>query len=150
MLTAERTSFWKSRYTLIEDGVPLTVWGASTWSSGGTFELGGRAYRVRSNAWGSRWSLLDDGGGVVAEAERFGHKKWRVLSAGRVYEFRRRTLFGFDQELVDGDRSVGVIRQTSGWSGSLSADLPGLPLPVQIFVLGIVISQFLAAAAAGS
>ena len=35
-------------------------------------------------------------------------------------------------------------------TGSLSADLPGLPLPVQIFVLGIVISQYLAAAAAGA
>jgi hypothetical protein len=149
MLTAERTSFWKSRYTLAEDGSPLTVWDPSTWSSGGTYELGGRTYRVRANVWGSRWSLLDDTGGVVAEAERFGRKNWQVLSAGRVYGFRRRSLFSSEHELLDGERPVGSIRQTSSWSGSLAADLPGLPRPVQVFVLGIVISEYLAAASAG-
>jgi hypothetical protein len=147
MLTVERTSFWKSRYSLIEDGSPLTVWEAGVWTSGGVFALDGRKYRVRSNLWGSRWSLLDEGGGVVAEAERFGRKNWRVLSAGRVYEFRRRSLFSSEQHLVDGDRTVGVIRQTSAWTGEFTADLPGLPRPVQVFVVGMLISEYLAASA---
>jgi hypothetical protein len=42
------------------------------------------------------------------------------------------------------------VKQTSVWRGEIAADLPGLPLPVQIFVLGVVITMWDAQAAAGA
>jgi hypothetical protein len=45
---------------------------------------------------------------------------------------------------------VGSVRRTSFWRREIVADLPGLPLPVQIFVLGVVITMWDAQAAAAS
>jgi len=47
---------------------------------------------------------------------------------------------------------VGSVRRTSFWRGDVAADLPGLPLPVQIFVVGVVITMWeqQAAASGGS
>ncbi|WP_433790551.1 hypothetical protein [Actinoplanes sp. CA-252034] len=139
MLTAESTGFWGTRYTVAENGIPVTTWDNDWWKSGGTFELAGRAYHVRSTMWGSRFTMLDSGGAVVAEAERVGHKNWTVVAGGRVYGFRRVSMFKGEQHLMDGERPVGVIKQTGILSGNLSADLPGLPLPLQVFVLAVLI-----------
>lgn len=148
MLTAERTGFWNAKYTLAQDGVPVTTWEPGWWTSGGGFELHGRTYSVRSNAWGGRYTMLDDSGAVAAEAERVGRRDWTVLAAGRTYTFRRPSVWSSDQHLVDGERTVGVIKRTSAWTTNLSADLPGLSLPVQVFVLGVQISLIMVAAAA--
>lgn len=145
MLTAESTGFWRNRYTLAEDGTPVTTWDPGWWASGGTFELGGRTYTVKSNTWGNRYTMLDDRGAVAAEAERVGRKNWRVLAGGRVYEFQRRSAWSNDQHLVDGERRIGLIKRTSTWNSNLTADLPGLPLPVQVFVLGVQITLINAA-----
>ena len=148
MLTAERTGFWGTKYNVAEEGTPVTVWDTNTWASGGKFVLAGQAFHVRAGTWGTRFTLLDDRGAVVAEAERVGRKNWTLQSGGRTYTFRRPSIWRGDQHLVDGERTVGVVRMTSSWTGSLSADLPGLPLALQIFVLGMMIAQYQSAAAA--
>lgn len=147
MLTLETTSFWGNRYTLAEDGNPVTTWDPSWWASGGSFELDGHTYTVRSNGWGSRYTMVDGQGAVVAEAERVGRKNWTVLAGGRTYAFRRPSFWSGEQHLVDGERVIGVIKRTSVWTSNLSADLPSLPLPVQVFVLGVEITLLNAAAA---
>ncbi|MFD1369928.1 hypothetical protein [Actinoplanes sichuanensis] len=150
MLTAESTGFWGRAYTIAENGTPITTWDNSWWKSGGTFELAGRTYHVRANMWGSRYTMLDPGGAVFAEAERVGRKNWTVHAGGRTYEFRRTSIFKSDQHLMDGERTVGTIRRTSSLTGNLTADLPGLPLPLQVFVLGVLIVQWQSANAAGA
>ncbi|HWS36305.1 MAG TPA: hypothetical protein VN408_26665 [Actinoplanes sp.] len=151
MINAERTGFWGKHYSLTaEDGTPVTTWDISNWVSGGGFTLDGQGYTVRSSGWaGNKFTMLDGGGAVVAEAERAGHKQWKVRAGGRSYEFRRKSWLSWDQDLVDGDRVVGSVKRTSNWTGRLSADLPGLPLPVQVFVVGIMITQWTSAAAGG-
>ncbi|MEU4163210.1 hypothetical protein [Actinoplanes sp. NPDC026670] len=150
MLTAESTSFWGKTYTIAENGTPITTWDNSWWKSGGTFELGGRAYHVRANMWGSRYTMLDAAGAVFAEAERVGRKNWTVHAGGRAYEFRRTSIFRSDQNLMDGERTIGTIRRTSSLTGNLAAELPGLPLPLQVFVLGVLIVQWQSTNAAGA
>jgi hypothetical protein len=117
-------------------------------ASGGHGRQHGRSYSVKSNTWGSRYSMLDDRGAVCAEAERVGRKHWAVLAGGRTYEFRRPSIWSSDQLLVDGEHTVGVITRPSAWRGDLAADLPGLPLPVQVFVLGVLLTNYSNAAAA--
>ncbi|WP_430790012.1 hypothetical protein [Actinoplanes sp. G11-F43] len=150
MLTAERTGFWGGKYTLTEDGRPVTVWDSHWWTSGGSFDLAGRTYTVKSNAWGSRFTMFDDGGHVVAEAERVGKRNWAVLAGGHTYRFQRPSFLSSDHHLMDGERTVGVIKRTSAWTGSYAADLPGLPQPVQVFTLGVLMAQAQAAAAAAA
>ncbi|MDR6316288.1 hypothetical protein [Actinoplanes couchii] len=151
MINAERTSFWGKNYALTrDDGTTVTTWDVSTWTSGGGFKLDGREYKVRSNAWGTKFTMLDDGGAVAAEAEQAGRKQWKVRAGRREYEFRRQSFWNWDQNLVEGDRVVGTVKRSSSWSGSLSADLPGLPTAVQVFVIGILISQWNQAMAAAA
>ncbi len=150
MLTARPSNFWHTRYDLARDGVPVAVWDSSLWTSGGRFELDGRGYRVRAGTWQTRYEMTDDQGVVVAAAEKVGRKRWTVQAGDRTYSFRRASVWRGDQELMDGDTPVGLIKRTSSWRTDATADLPGLPLPVQIFVLGVVITMWNAAAAAAA
>jgi hypothetical protein len=132
------------------DGVPVTTWDTSFFSSGGHFELDGRRYQVKSNMTGSKYAMTDETGTVFAEAERVGRKRWRVHAGSRTYEFKRGSMWKNDQQLMDGDTPIGRIHSTSTWRGSSEADLPGLPLPVQIFVHGVVITMWNAQSAAAA
>jgi hypothetical protein len=150
MLTAERKSMWRSQYTLAKDGVPVASWGSTTWTSGGRFELDGQDFRVKANGWGSKFTMTDGAGTVVASAAKVNRKNWTVEAGGQVYDFQRTSVWRNDQQLLQNGMPVGTIRRTSAWSGNLEADLPTLPLPVQIFVLGVMITVAEASAAAAA
>ncbi|MFC7528242.1 hypothetical protein [Actinoplanes sp. GCM10030250] len=143
MLTAKLTSMWRSRYEICNADTVIAVWDGKSWTSGGDFVLDGRTYKIRANGWGTKYSMTDDRETVVAEAERVGRKQWRVHAGGRTFEFVRDSIWrGGDEQLMDGETVVGRIRRTSTWRGDVAADLPGLPVPVQIFVLGVVITNW--------
>jgi hypothetical protein len=140
MLTAERTSMWRGRYDIAADGRPVAVWDPSWWRNGGDFEIDGHRFQVRSNGWGTKYRLLDAAGNEVALVERAGRKHWTVYADGRTYSFRRASLFGNRQELLADGVTAGSLRRTSAWSGGIEADLPGMPLPIQVFVIGVQIA----------
>ncbi len=142
MLTAEKTSVWSTNYRLAADGRPVADWDAKMWRSGGDFVLDGRHYAVRGNFWGSRFTMTDDAGVAVASADRVGRKRWTVEAGGQTYEFRRVSLWNDAQELYNAAGPIGAVRRTSVWRGNVTADLPGLPMPVQIFVVGVVIMMW--------
>jgi hypothetical protein len=146
MLNAEKTSIWSSRYDISDSGRQIARWEPSWWRSGGAFELDGQRYEVRSTTWGSRFELLGPHGAVLASAERVGRKRWTLRAGDRSYQFRRASMWRSDQELLLDDLPVGSIRRTSAWRSSAVADLPGLPLPVQVFVLCVVLALWARAA----
>ncbi|MEU4420576.1 hypothetical protein AB0F81_08110 [Actinoplanes sp. NPDC024001] len=151
MLKAQRTSMWKTRYEISDGDTVVTVWDGNSWSIGGHFELDGHAYRVKANGWGSRYTMTDRHDRVVAEAERVYRKQWKVHAGGRTFEFKRDSVWrGGDEQLMDGDTVVGTVKRTSTWRGEFAADLPGLPPAVQVFVLGVVLTNYNAQAAAAA
>ena len=143
---------WRGRFQLLSDGRPVAVWDSAMWRTGGAFEVEGHRFEVRSNTWGTRYRMVDEHGTAVAVADKVGRKHWSVEADGRAYEFRRASIWRSEQELLADGRRVGSVRRTSAWTGAVAADLPGLPLPVQIFVVGVQIAQWQAqqAAAAGA
>ena len=150
MLLAKRTSIWRGRYEVSQDGRPVARWDGSLWGSGGDLQVAGHAFQVRGNAWGSRFSMLDKAGGVVASAERVGRKHWSVTAGGVTYQFQRASVWTQAQDLYAGGQKVGSVRKISMWSGDVAVDLPGVPLPVQIFVLGVLITMWQAQSSAAS
>ena len=142
MLEAKKLGFWRNRFEINLDGRPVAQWEGSTWRTGGTFELEGQRFEVRGNLWGSTYGMATADGQRVATADRVGRKRWTVDAAGRTYHFRRPSVWRHDQELLLGDQPVGSIKRTSIWRSDAVADLPGLPLPVQLFVLAVVLSMW--------
>ena len=140
MLVAKRISFWRGRYRVLADDRPVTTWDTALWRSGGVFELDGSRYQVRGNFWGGRFTMVDDAGTPVAAANRVGRKRWTVDAAGQTYQFRRQSVWSGTQELYNMAGPVGVVRRTSLWRGDVAGELPGMPLPVQVFVLGVIIT----------
>jgi hypothetical protein len=65
-----------------------------------------------------------------------------VEAAGRTYEFQRTSIWGQKQELHSAGQRLGSIERTSFWRSDATADLPGLPLPVQIFVFVVVLTMW--------
>lgn len=141
-MTVRRVSVWRNRYEVRAAGRVVTTWDGAFWRNGGAFTLDGLRYEVRGGAWGTRFTMLDPTGGTVATAERVGRKRWTVTAGGQVYAFHRASLWGHRQELRAGDRTVGVVRRVSAWRNDVDVDLPGVPLPLQVFVLGVVITMW--------
>ncbi|WP_233513334.1 hypothetical protein [Micromonospora craterilacus] len=149
-MEARKISVWRSRYSVTDRGREITVWDRSVWKSGGEFELDGQRFQVRSNAWGNKYTMVDDAGTMVATADRVGRKRWTVEAAGQTYHFRRKSFWG-EEELILGDTRVGSVRKTSFWRGDVAIELPGLATALQLFVFGVVIGMWhTQAAAAGS
>ena len=134
----------------MDRGREIAVWDSSVWKRGGDFELDGRRFQVRSNARGNKYTMVDDSGAVVASADRVGRKRWTVEAAGQIYQFRRRSFWGHEEELLHGHTRIGSIRKTSFWRGDVAVELPGLATALQLFVLGVVISMWNARAAAAA
>jgi hypothetical protein len=142
MLHAKRTGFWRSRYELTADGQPLGTWEGRLWRTGGTFDLAGRRHEVAGNAWGTRYTLTDETGAPVATADRVGRKRWTVTAGGRTHQFQRTSIWRSEERLIANEQTAGTVRRTSVWRGDAVADLPGLPLPVQVFVLAVVLTTW--------
>ena len=141
---------WRNRYEIAADGQPLATWDGRAWRSGGTFALEGQRYAVKANVWGTRFELTDGAGQVVAGADRVGRRRWTVEAAGRVYRFAKPSWWRSDEVLVADGRPVGSVRRLRGWHGGAVADLPGLPPPVQVFVVVVVVTMWNAQVAASS
>lgn len=77
-MEARRISIWRSRYRVTDRGREIAVWDSSAWRRGGDFELDGQHFQVRANAWGSRYTMVDDAGALVASANRVGRRRWTV------------------------------------------------------------------------
>jgi len=146
MLEARKASVWKNRYEITADGRWLATWEGSSWRSGGSFELESQRYDVRSNMWGNTYGMVDQDGARVASANGVGRKNWTVETDGRTFEFHRASLWRSEEELQSEGVRVGSVRRKSIWRGDTVADLPGLRLPVQVFVL-VVLTMWDSAAA---
>jgi hypothetical protein len=150
MLEARKASAWKNRYDISEDGRRLATWDGSSWRAGGTFELGARRYEVRANMWGNKYEMVDQDGTPTASAARVGRKDWKVEADGRTFQFHRASLWRSEEELHSKGQRVGSVRRKSIWRGDAVADLPGLPLPVKVFVLAVVLTMWDTAAVAAA
>lgn len=142
MLHAKKIGFWKSRYEITDNGQVLAIWEPSVWKTGGTFELDGRRYDIRGNLWGNKYGMVAADGTPVASADRVGRKRWTVDAGGRILEFQRASIWRQEQLLLADGRQIGSVKPTSRWRGDATADLPGLPLPVQLFVLAVVLTMW--------
>ncbi|MET7418938.1 hypothetical protein [Dactylosporangium sp. NPDC005555] len=150
MLIAKRTSVLRSRYTVTDNGRQVAAWEGAVWRSGGDLTVAGGSFQVRSNMWGNTFSMLDKAGGVVAAADRVGRKQWTVTAGGLTYEFRRASMWSQAQDLYAGGTKVGSVHKLSFWGNDVAVDLPGVPLPVQVFVLGVIVSMWQAQSAAAA
>jgi hypothetical protein len=142
VLRAEKVSVWRSNYRIVADGVPIATWNMSVWKHGGELVLAGRRYQIRGNAWGGRYGMAAEDGTVVAVADRVGRSQWTVQAGGTRYRFRRSSFWRQEQQLVIGATPIGSIRRVNRWRGGAVADLPGLPLPVQVFALLVVLTMW--------
>lgn len=149
-MEAQKVSFWKNRYRVTDQGREITVWDSSVWRSGGEFELHGQRFQVRSNAWGTKYSMVDAADTVLASADRVGRKRWSVRAGEQTYQFKRKSFWSTEEELLLGDTRVGSVRKTSVWGNDVAVELPGLAPELQIFVLGVVLSMWESQAAAAA
>lgn len=150
MLEARKVSLWRNRYEIVADGQSLAMWEGRVWRSGGAFELAGRRYDVNSNVRGTRFEMTDEASMTAATADRVGRKRWTVEASGRTYRFQRVSWWRSEELLVADGRPVGSVRRVSRWRGDAVADLPDLSLPLQVFVVVVVLTMWDAQAAAAA
>jgi hypothetical protein len=136
VLRASRAGLLSTRYDITGDDTAICTWKPSAFIGGGTFELDGHRYDVARGGWtGRRYRLRDEAGHLVALADGVGRLAWTLESGGQVHTFERPSPWRRDQVLVRDGTPVGTVRRTSAWMGEAEAELPGLPLAVQVFVL---------------
>jgi hypothetical protein len=136
VLRASRVGVLSTRYEITCDGATLCTWKPSAFFGGGSFLLEGCSYDVARGGWSwRRYRLLDEARGLVAMADAVGRAAWTLETGGVTYNFERHSLIRNEHALIRDDAAVGSVRRISAWRGEAEADLPGLPLPVQVFVL---------------
>jgi hypothetical protein len=150
MLHARKPNWWTNSYDIMADHQLITRWNRSMWRNGGTFELQGRTYTIRANAWGTKYTMITGSDRVVASAERVGRKNWTVQAGGHTYEFQRTSVWRQEQALLKAGRPTGVIKRTSMWRSDAVAELPELDPAVQVFVFAVVLTMWDNAAAAAA
>jgi hypothetical protein len=148
MIEARRRSAWRNEYEITSEGRPPAVFTGSLWRGGGVLVVEGRRYEVRSSAWATSYSLVDDGGATVAAARRVGRRDWSIDAGGVVHAFRRSSMWSLEQEHVVHGVPMGTIRRTSMWRGDAVADLPRLPPLLALFAVTVVLTTWDVAAAA--
>lgn len=136
VLRASRMGPLSTRYEITREGAVLSTWKPSAFLGGGSFVLDGRRYDVARGGWTwCRYRLLDEAGELVAVADGVGRPEWTLETGGESHTFQRPSVYRNDHVLHSGGPSGGTVRRTSSWQGEAEADLPDLPLPVQVFVL---------------
>lgn len=160
VITARKPSRWRQQWDVARDGEPLARFDQATFRNRGRFTLDGRDHLVKGLGIGTKYALYaarveggeaSDSGPVLAEATRVGRKDWSITTEGRTFHFRRRSMWRPDQDLVDDtDAVVGSIRRASMWNLTADADLPGLPDPVAVFAVLVVVLMWEASASAAA
>jgi len=143
MLEARKVTLWRDRYDLVADGKAVASWDGWFWRSGGTLYLAGRRYDVKSNVWGNRFEMIDEVGVIVAAANGVRRKRWTVEAGGWTYQFQRASQWRSEELILADGRPAGSVRRVGGSGRSgVVADLPGLPLLLQIFVVVVVVIRW--------
>jgi hypothetical protein len=142
MLQAKRTKLPAQEYELTQDGRALTAFSLKRGRIGARFDLDGAGYRIRSHRFSGVYELLDDDGSVVAATDRVS-RRWSLHVSGRAWHFRRTAMAGREFSMIGerGERS-GSVRRTGVGNSGAAADLPGVELNLQIFVLIVVLLRW--------
>jgi hypothetical protein len=135
MLEARSAGTWTQRMEVTRDGAPVTTWTVGGRGGPGGFELDGRRYVISSTFLGSRYLLHAAPNEPVAEVRRPGARRWTLVVDGREHRFHRPFLGGGEHRLLVDGEQVGFVRKGGFRDRALRADLPGVPLPAQVFVL---------------
>ena len=147
MIEARRVSVWNGRYDVIADGRHVATWVRAGSTTGGTLQWDGRRYQVRASMMGGTAGMYAPGGRQVATAHDVGRRLWTIQADGATYEVRRAPPWRPEDTLhVQGQR-VGSVKRTNILRGDAAANLPGMPLPVQLFALALVLTIWDATAA---
>ncbi|NEV85188.1 hypothetical protein GUR47_00540 [Streptomyces tendae] len=139
MLHAKRIPLPSQEYELSEDGQALTTFSLRRGRIGARFTLHGADYHVRTHRFSGVYELLDGGGTVVASTDRV-RRSWNMTCSERVVPFRRTAVADREYTMLGDDgEPAGAIRRTGHVRSEVTADLPGLELVLQVFVLVVVL-----------
>jgi len=139
MLRARSAGVWTARMEVEQDGSPVTVWKDGGWGGPGGFELDGHRYVISSTFLGSRYLLNSALNEPVAEVQRPGSRRWTLLVDGRSHHFHRPFMGGGEHRLLVDGEQVGYVRKGGFRHPGLQAELPGIPLPAQVFALVVIV-----------
>lgn len=132
--------FFRNGFDLVDAGRVVSTLRGSVWGEGGEIVAGGERFGFRRE--GRRRFRLDGGAGTVAVAERrsLWSGQWTVLLGVQEYGLVKAGWFARAYRLVDGDREVGRVDRAGTFRRGAVAELPGLPAPVQAFVVAVVLA----------
>lgn len=135
---------FKRSYEIAENGRPVTELSGFKRESC-EFTVGGVAYRASRD--GRKRFLLTGPNGPVADASRETRREWSIKAAEGNLKLKPR----WRRWEVRRGAAVGAIRPVGVFARYFTADLPaGVSLPVQVFVLFVVLMIFERQRAAGA
>jgi hypothetical protein len=143
-LEGERLRWFSWDYRISRGGEPLTLLDLEVIRSRGAFELAGERYGFRRTGRFVGAYVLVHRGRVIARAERerLLPPVYRVYAGDRVLQLRQR-LPGRRFQVLHGTRAVGQVRPRSLFSRSFVAEFgEELPLPVEVFILAVVLIRW--------
>lgn len=93
------------------------------------------------NTWGTTYTLTDRTGATVATSSNPNRRRWTIVAGDQTYEFHRRAWWRQHYELVAGGQAVGFIQRPS-LRAEATAQLPAMPLAIQVFALALALTTW--------
>ncbi len=130
-------------YNVLQDGNGVAaIRNASMWKDKAVLEIGGTPYEVSREHLMSGQFLLQQNGATLAYAQKPGvfRNSIGLMYQGKQYTLKKESAFRRSFVLSDQGREVGSVRPAGLFTRKANVSLPEeLPLPVQIFVIWLVL-----------
>lgn len=122
-------------YEVRLDGGWLTEYRPRSFGEGGSAEMRGRLYELRSKG-GRRFFLTRDGTTVAwAERARW-RQRWTLAFDGAYHELDSQSMFRLEMVLTRDGVPLGRVRRRTSWRGTVEGELsPEMTPPIQLFVV---------------
>ena len=154
MFTVQPLGAFKSGFDLVDEaGGVVGTFRGSAWREHGEITVGQERMSFRRH--GGRRFTLEGASGVLATAAKpsIWSGRWEITAGDRTYELAKRSWMSRAIQLRGRGQVLGEVQPKSAFSAKAAVELPAeLPLPVQVFVIAVVLTLWRrdeSAAAAG-
>jgi hypothetical protein len=142
VLTVRALGAFKNGFDLVDDEAgSVGGFRGSAWREHGDIVVGRERLGFRRH--GGRRFTLESPSGVLATAVKPSRwsGRWEITLGDRTYELAKRSLMSRTVEVRGRGQVLGEVRPKGVFGGNAAVELPAeLPVPVQVFVIAVVLT----------
>lgn len=135
MLEAVPKGWLSNNYIIQQDGLPTVELHKNMWSEQGGWLLDDLQYTITRDGMTGPFILLVNGAEIArAHKQSVWTKTFDLYYEDKQYLLKAKSVWTREFIVLFNDQIIGSVFHNSVWTRKFIIDIPGLPLPLQLFV----------------